>query len=538
MKKKNKRRLLFCTETGDLSTGYGNYTRSVLQYLYNTNKYIIAELSCFKSTCSECKFPWKIYPNAVEQQDERFPQYAAVKQNQFGQWRFDLVAAHFKPDIVIDFRDMYMSLYQRTSIFRSKFHWILAPTIDSFPMKREWIEALRNCDTLLTHTEWAKTQIESKYNIKVSGVVKDSIDPKIFKPMNKAVCRQKLNMPLNIKIIGSVMRNQRRKLIPELFRLLSDIIQEDPDVYLYLHTSYPENNGWEIPELLLEFKVYNNVLFSYVCDKCKNVHALKWQGESCVCPSCSKRTMTLASANNGVEPRQLAEIINTFNVYVQYSVCEGFGIPPLEAAACGVPFITTDHGAMTELAENFNCDVVKTIQYRDMDNGSDRVFPDNTDAKKKILDLINMNAIDILNIVEDYKKIIQANHSWDITGKEFEKIIDNASLQKTKNRWLPLSESYFDAISKDTKNNSNNREFVYDIVDNILQEPQLKTSYFIETLVSSLDKGYVIDSNGTTPYNKTDAVKTLEMWFNNKVFLNGFIENPSVLKHQDFLDYK
>ena len=32
--------------------------------------------------------------------------------------------------------------------------------------------------------------------------------------------------------------------------------------YLYLHTSFPERSGWNIPELLQEYDAYNFTLFT------------------------------------------------------------------------------------------------------------------------------------------------------------------------------------------------------------------------------------------------------------------------------------
>ena len=207
-----KKRILFCSESSHVKSGYGNYTRSILSRLYDTNKYEIAELSCYRTTSQPKDCPWKIYPNAVDKIDPRAEHYNANVNNQFGQWRFDIVVADFKPDIVIDFRDVFMTVFERTSIFRNKFRLILAPTIDSFPIKHEWLDLLKNCDILLTHTDWAKNRIEQEYGISVSGVVRDSIDYNIFRPKNTIACRMSAGLDMNAFIIGSVMRNQKRKL--------------------------------------------------------------------------------------------------------------------------------------------------------------------------------------------------------------------------------------------------------------------------------------------------------------------------------------
>jgi glycosyltransferase involved in cell wall biosynthesis len=533
-----KKRILFCTESGDLSTGYGNYTRSILSRLYDTDKYDIAELSCYKTTSTANKFPWKIYPNAVDKNDPRYHQYNSVLQNQFGQWRFDLVVAHFKPDIVIDFRDIFMSLFQRTSVFRNKFQWILAPTIDSFPIRSEWIDSLNNCDILLTHTNWAKTQIEDNYGIKVYDVVQDSIDTSIYRPLNKYAIRQAygLSNP-NALIIGSVMRNQKRKLIPELIRIMSTLIQNNNSLYLYLHTSYPELSGWDIPKLLIEYDVYHRVLFSYICKECQHFVPMLWKGEVYQCPKCHKQTLVLSSSSKGVNDETLCKIYNMFDIYIQYAICEGFGIPPLEAAACGIPFITVNHGAMKELGQNFNADLVDISQYyREQENSSDRVYPDNFDCINKIQSFINKTEIERIKLKEKYRAITLNKYSWDLTAKKFESIIESTPNLKPE-RWIPISDSHFQSINKDTSHTRNNRETIYSVVDRILEEPKLKDSFFVQSIVKAVDQGYIVDGEQMMPYTLESAIKTLEMWFNNKIFLNKFLEDHTVLKNQDFLHY-
>jgi glycosyltransferase involved in cell wall biosynthesis len=53
-----------------------------------------------------------------------------------------------------------------------------------------------------------------------------------------------------------------------------------------------------------------------------------------------------------VQPRQesLRDIYSSADVFVSSSTFEGFGLPGLEAMACGVPVVTTDSGGVREYA--------------------------------------------------------------------------------------------------------------------------------------------------------------------------------------------
>ncbi len=537
--KKYKKKILFCSESGDINSGYGKYTASILSRLYDTHKYKIAELSSYKTVNTPKNYPWKIYPNAVNEKDERFNQYNANTTNQFGQWRLDLVLADFKPDIVIDFRDIFMSLFEGASVFREHFHWILAPTIDSFPIRTEWVDGLKSCDTLLTHTHWTKDQIEDRYGIKVSGVVKDSIDTETFSPKNKIALRNRFNVSPNSFIIGSVMRNQRRKLIPDLLKIIKEISSTNPDTYLYLHTSYPEAMGWDIPDLLLELNVQNNVLFTYRCNNCHHWQPSIWKGPQAVCPKCSQRKMILANVSNGVTDQELSDIYNIFDIYIQYAICEGFGIPPLEAASCGIPVISIDHGSMKEVCDSVGGTTVPLSKiFREQENNSDRVYPNNEAAIKIIKGVIDTPKLNLMELGEQHRANVLENHSWDQTAQEFEKIIDSIKISNYHGKWTALSYSHFENINKSMPDIQNNRKYVNYIIDNVLEMPKLKESFFIQQLIMALDNGYILSEGKILPYGKEDATKILEVLFNNKKMLHQFLIDPTIVQHRDFLNYK
>jgi glycosyltransferase involved in cell wall biosynthesis len=86
--------------------------------------------------------------------------------------------------------------------------------------------------------------------------------------------------------------------------------------------------------------------------------------------------------------------MNIFDAYIQYSICEGFGMPQIEAAACGVPVLTMNYSAMTDIINNINAEPINIGTYfKELETSAIRTYPDHDDTFiQKILSLLNMPA--------------------------------------------------------------------------------------------------------------------------------------------------
>ncbi len=65
---------------------------------------------------------------------------------------------------------------------------------------------------------------------------------------------------------------------------------------------------------------------------------------------------TIKATNN----KQVVDFYHRCDIFVFTSFIEGFGLPPLEAMACGVPVITTNCGGIRDFANNSNSIIVPT----------------------------------------------------------------------------------------------------------------------------------------------------------------------------------
>ena len=513
-----------CAESSHLSSGFGNYTREILSRLFNTNKYEIAELSCYRTQDTPKVEPWKIYPVAVNPNVDEglYQMYKANQNNVFGQWRFEYALLDFRPDIVFDIRDFWYFLYQEISVLRPFYRWIIAPTYDSSPQKIDTLNTYANADLLLFHTNWAKQDLlNSKHGIpfdNIGSVVNDAVDTKIYKPIgfSKSLLKARQGISKNSFIIGSVMRNQQRKLIPNLCKNFSKILQQNPDkdIFLYLHTSYPDSAGWDIPALLLEYGIADRVLITYLCHHCNHCFPSVFRESTTPCLKCNQLSAHPTSPNKAISTTDLNNIYNLFDIYVQYAICEGFGIPVVEAGSVGMPIITINHGAMAEVGQSVGADLVSVEHtFRELGSNADRVYPKDDECVDIIQKYIDMSSDNIKKKASIVRQNTLSNYSWDKTAKTFEDIFDNMDISKN----LPWNTPQRDINMKMTiTDNINNRLFLYYVVDNIICDPWLKQTSFIEDLIRSLDVGFVMRGSVALPFDRMKAVKILEGHANQK----------------------
>jgi glycosyltransferase involved in cell wall biosynthesis len=152
------------------------------------------------------------------------------------------------------------------------------------------------------------------------------VDCDVYKPQNKAKSRKATGMPADAFIVGMVAANKgnpSRKCFAEAFEAFKLLHDRQPEARLYLHTELSGKfDGVNLPQLIDAVGLPREaVMFA---DQYRVVHY-------------------------PFPPEKMAQIYSTFDVLLMPSAGEGFGIPAIEAQACGVPLIVSDFSAQPEL---------------------------------------------------------------------------------------------------------------------------------------------------------------------------------------------
>lgn len=154
------------------------------------------------------------------------------------------------------------------------------------------------------------------------------IDTEVFCPTPTREAKKKLGLDPDVFLVGMVSTNNSlqpcRKAYPEAFAAFRLLLAQHPDALLYVHAEHRGALGG------LDLRA-----------------AAQGRG---ITPDSLLFVDDYRYRSGMIGQREMATIYSAFDVLLFPSMGEGFGIPAIEAQACGTPVIVTDFSAQSELA--------------------------------------------------------------------------------------------------------------------------------------------------------------------------------------------
>ena len=493
-----KKRVLFVSEAPWFSTGYSVYTKEVLARLCNLPHLEVAQLGVYASASDPeiNKFPWKVYPNKPDKSHPNYETYSKSTSSQFGEFCFNETLIDFHPDIVIDIRDWWMIEYQQRSPFRDFFNWAIMPTVDAKPQSNQWIGTYETANGVFTYSEFGKDVLEAQCdNINIVDVASPAASDS-FKPANnKKEHRERFGVSPDCTIIGTVMRNQKRKLYPDLFASFRKFLDQSKrdDVFLYCHTYFPDI-GWDIPNLLEEFSISNRVLFSYKCTKCGKISCDFFNDSLKYCKECNTFTNQLVGISNPITEKDLSDVYNLFDVYVQYANSEGFGMPQLEAAYCGLPVMSVNYSAMESVIKNIDGIPIDVLAFsKECETGCNRAIPNNEHFVEQLSTYLSKSKEELNKIGQHTMSMAHKNYTWDETATKWLNYINNQELIDYDLTWKSPPKIFNPAESIPASVTSIVDKINFIFTD-VLFKPEWIGGYFWKRLLKDCTFGYRCES--------------------------------------------
>ncbi len=488
-----KPRVMLCNEASFLSTGFATYGLEVMKRLHVTGKYELFEYASYGQPNDQraSELPWG-YMTAMPQSDAERGAYEANPINQFGEWKFEEACLKFRPDVVWDIRDYWMLEYQGRSPLRRHFHWAIMPTVDAAPQNEEWVATYLEADGVFTYSDWGQDVLREQSGglTKLLGSAPPGADLDTYEVKKDTKAHRRLmGIDENALIVGTVMRNQKRKLYPDLLEAFAQFLREAPRemasrAFLYLHTSWPDV-GWDIPRLIKETGLSGRIVMTYSCKTCGAVYPSFFADALATCRRCGQRTAGFPTSHVGVSRKVLAEVISLFDVYVQYANSEGFGMPQVEAAACGVPVMAVDYSAMSDVVRKLGGFPIRVQRkYREAETHCWRALPDNADLVRLLVSFFTAPQTVRRKWGYDARMAVERHYSWDRTAKLWEDHFDAATPRESWALPAQLHEP-----QRSVPGGLSNGEFVRWGITHVAGRPELADSYLAMRLTRDLNWG-------------------------------------------------
>jgi hypothetical protein len=303
-----------------------------------------------------------------------------------------------------------------------------------------------------------------------------------------------------------------------------------------LHTSYPDA-GWDIPELLRQNRLLNKVYFSYHCSKCHNTESSVYTHPLKICKNCLEPRSKFTSVTNGVSDSVLSDIYNMFDIYVQYAICEGFGMPQVEAGACGVPIATVNYSAMEDVVHKLNAYPIKNKSYfKELETKAVRVYPDNNDLVKFILKVMRQSKNRQEEKRKETRKLTEKHYNWDNISKIWENFLDSESLFHAKRNWDDPPK-YLPKIPENVSlSQIDNFVSVYSVCSNNLDNPSFFGSSMCLDILRDGDYGFTQSGMSFTGTDTKQMYQQLQVLIDNNN--NAEYARSSNMKfNEDFIEY-
>lgn len=503
-------RILCATEATFLSSGFSTYGREIMKRLHASGKYELAELAIYGTADDHRRheLPWRYFPNMPAEDSPRRAEYDTRSSYEFGEFTFNDVCLEFRPDIVFDFRDPWMFEFEVRSPFRPFYHLCLMPTVDAIPQHESWLSTFMSADAVLAYTDWGLDVLEQGGGglIRTRGTAPPAADTETFAPMDREALRRQMHVREDVDIVGTVMRNMPRKLYPQLIRDFARFLKAAPPetarkTYLYLHTSYPERDGWDIPRLIKESGIASRILVTYKCKLCQAVFPAVFQDARGACFKCGSASAVLPNVAAGVDRLSLAKIINLFDVYVQYSANEGYGMPMVEAAACGVPVMAVDYSAMSDVVHKLH-GIPIPVASLDEEPYSGRLLarPHGEEFVRLLAHFLSKPPSVRQKAAQDARRAAETACSWDRSAAAWMEVFDSLPPREPGETWL--SPIRIHSPKPAPAEMPSNEAYVEWAITNVLGRPDLVNSYMAVRMVRDLNWGMTHQVPGTPYYSE------------------------------------
>ena len=292
-----------------LSTGYGVVVRHVAPYLASLGHEVVLFSSAYRGE----EVRWQgirilgTYEGA---------KYSSV----YSERRLFESIDKEKPDLLFVVGDILLLEPVFKYKEQGKFKILAYFPIDSDPWRPAEIEYLKYIDYPVVPSNFGRRALEKLGY--TARVIPHGIDTEVFRPLDMDKLELKREYGVEEKFVYLyVGTNNSRKNVAGLLEAFRMVKEKVEDVVLCLCTCHRDSSGYDLPAIIKDRGLEEYVYFpDYI------------------------NSFSLTT-------KELVQLYNASDVFVSATMGEGFSLCHLEAMSCGLPIVSPNNSALTELLE-------------------------------------------------------------------------------------------------------------------------------------------------------------------------------------------
>lgn len=250
----------------------------------------------------------------------------------FDLWGMDVIHGHsktFQADALISMMDIQM--FATENLLGTK--WLPWFPVDHVTIPPAIFEKLQHAFHPIAMSKHVSAEMD-KAGMEYS-YIPCGVDTEIFKPLDRALARETQKLPMDKFIVGMVAANKgMRKAFHQNIMAFAALKAKYGDCVLYLHALDGLRNAGETVDLVAYCKAIGlkvGYAFEESADNADVIFAHQY------------------GLALGYDAPMMAQLYASMDVHMGVTMGEGFGIPIIEAQACGTPVIVGDWTSMPEL---------------------------------------------------------------------------------------------------------------------------------------------------------------------------------------------
>lgn len=260
-----------------------------------------------------------------------YPVYSIISTTRtsdpFGASKLPEVLDQVKPDVLVILHDPWIvtDCYLPVLTDRPGLKIAAYMPVDAPNIKGAVAEELSRLDLAIFYTEFAHLEMLAAGFSGHAVVIPHGVDLQMYNPVPRAKARAALNLPEDFWIVGYVGRNQPRKrldLLIEAFATWRQKYQAE-DARLFMHCAPRDQAGWDLLQLGQYYGCHKEMIYT------EDLTPIK-----------------------GIPEQHLKYVYSACDLMANVSLGEGWGLPTMEAMACGTPSIAPAWGGLADWAKS------------------------------------------------------------------------------------------------------------------------------------------------------------------------------------------